>query len=473
MGIDADLDAQRGAALRTLLARGRGPLLDFVPEPDALTLAELIVAFANGVGGTIVVGMDETGQMHPDALDSLEPALERALRVCDPPFRGVDLPEWHLEEAPGGQVATIVVKPTPYQLSIRGKAVYVRSGTMNVPLSPEQAIRHGSVERRAVGFEDQAVPGATTADLDEDILDEYQQKRTRRGARGESFTREELLRDVGAVDPDGTPTAAGILLFGRHPQRFFPQVGVVIVRFQGESVHDVVASGERYVRRVEIVGPAARLVERTWDVLLEEIQQQSYTQGLERQERLAYPMAAVREAVVNAVCHRDYAISGQRIEIRLFDQHLEIMSPGGLPGHITLENILDEHYSRNPRLVRGLYYWGYIEELGQGIDIIYEAMQREHHPPPEFRDTGRAFTVTLRCAIDQLELRYGEQANPRQLRALRYLLTNERISNRQYRDLCPEVSSETVRLDLRDLVEKGILLKIGSKRGTYYVRKRA
>ena len=174
---------------------------------------------------------------------------------------------------------------------------------------------------------------------------------------------------------------------------------------------------------------------------------------------------------MNAICHRDYSIQGQRVEVRLFDDRMEIMSPGGLPGHITVDNLRDEHYSRNPRLVRGLYYWGYIEELGQGVDIIYAAMEREHHPPPEFRDSGRGFTVVLSNAVDEVQLEFADQLNERQVRALRFLAQNERITNRDYRDLCVDVSAETLRLDLRDLVEKGILLKIGDKRGTYYVRK--
>ncbi len=248
-------------------------------------------------------------------------------------------------------------------------------------------------------------------------------------------------------------------------------VMVILVRFKGTSVREAVATSERYLRRVEIVGPAARLVERTWEVLFEEIQQQPQVKGLKRQEKFDYPVEAVREAVVNAICHRDYSITGQRIEIRLFDDRLEIISPGGLPGHMTLDNILDEHYSRNPRLVRGLYYWGYIEELGQGVDIMYEAMRREHHPAPEFRDTGRSFTVTLLSAVDEIAQRFGDQLNPRQMRALRFLDANERITNRDYRELCPDVTPETIRLDLRDLVEKGILLKIGDKKGTSYVRK--
>jgi ATP-dependent DNA helicase RecG len=236
-------------------------------------------------------------------------------------------------------------------------------------------------------------------------------------------------------------------------------------------VREAVASSETYTRRVDALGPLARQAQRTWEILHEEIQRPATVNGLERRETLLYPEDAVREAVVNAIAHRDYAISGQRIEVRLFDDRMEIMSPGGLPGHITVDNMRDEHYSRNPRLVRALYYWRYIEELGQGVDIIYDAMRRDHHPAPVFQDTRRNLIVTLYNAVDQIALRYGNLLNPRQERAIRWIEAHERITNREYRELCPEVTPETLRLDLRDLVEKGILLQVGSKRGTYYIFK--
>ncbi len=86
--------------------------------------------------------------------------------------------------------------------------------------------------------------------------------------------------------------------------------------------------------------------------------------GLKREEQWVYPPTAIREALVNAVAHRDYRLRGRGIEVRLFSDRLEISSPGGLPGFITLDNIVDEHFSRNPRIVSGLFQWGYIEELG-------------------------------------------------------------------------------------------------------------
>jgi len=452
-------------------------MLAFVPEPDAGRLAECLVALANSAGGTIVLGADERGTVCDDGVDDLGPLIGRALQMLQPPLRIDDLPEVYAEETSGGRVTIIMVRPAAYQVSLEGRDVYVRVGATNLRLSPEQAASAaGSREPRE--FEDQVVLGATLGDLDDDVIEEYQRNRLRRGPRGEALTHTELLRESGAIDAVGRVTHAGLLLFGRQPHQFLPQVGVVVVRLHGTTMRETVANerrpfaaNERYARRVEVVGPAARLVERTWEVLFEEIAGEPVVHGLQRRESYAYPLEAVREALVNAVCHRDYRIVGQRIEIRLFDDHMEIMSPGGLPGHITLDNILDEHYSRNPRLVRGLYYWGYIEELGQGVDIIYEAMRREHHPPPEFRETGRSLIVSLSNVVDDIELQYGEQFNPRQVRALRFLAANEQITNRDYQQLCPEVTPETLRLDLRDLVEKGILLKIGAKRGTYYVRK--
>lgn len=452
--------------------RAPGPMLEYLPEPNAQALAELIVAFANAAGGTIVVGADPSGRVHPNVVEDLEPILERALRLCEPPFHEIELPQWFPEDTPRGQVVAIVVRPTPYQLSVGGTQVFVRSGRMNLRLSPDQVVQGRSASAE-LAFEDEAVAGATLDDLDPDIIEEYRLNRIKRGPRGESFTRLELLRDAGAIDAANNPTGAGILLFGKNPHHFFPQVGVVIVRFKGTSLREAALTSERYSRRIEVVGPAPRLVEGAWQALFDEIHQRSVTNGLARQEHYEYPIEAVREAVVNAICHRDYRITGQRIEIRLFDDRMEVISPGRLPGHITLDNILDEHYSRNPRLVRGLYYWGYIEELGQGIDIIYEAMRREHHPPPEFREGERSFAVTLQNLIDQIELQYsGDDLNERQVLALRHLQEYERITNREYHNLCPDVTPETLRLDLRDLISKGILLQVGSKRGTYYVLKR-
>jgi ATP-dependent DNA helicase RecG len=165
-------------------------------------------------------------------------------------------------------------------------------------------------------------------------------------------------------------------------------------------------------------------------------------------------------------------IAGRRIEVRMFSDRLEIISPGGLPGYITIENILKEHYSRNPRIVNGLMQWGYIEELGLGMDRIFESLARNGQPPPKLDSTPYRFMLVMYNVRKPVLLPEWEKSmNERQLRALQYLQEHGRITNREYHKLCPHVSSETLRLDLVDLVERGILLKIGEKKGTYYILK--
>jgi ATP-dependent DNA helicase RecG len=194
--------------------------------------------------------------------------------------------------------------------------------------------------------------------------------------------------------------------------------------------------------------------------------------GLEREETYEYPQFAVREAIVNAVCHRDYRLKGRRIEIRMYSDRLEVISPGGLPGFITVENIKDEHFSRNPRVVNGLFQWGYIEELGLGIDRMMEVMAQAGHKPPNFDARPYSFAVTLYNAREkQQPPDWVRNTNYRQARALQYIREHGSITNREYRQLCVGVSAETLRLDLADMVEKGILLKVGSKKGTYYIIK--
>ena len=219
--------------------------------------------------------------------------------------------------------------------------------------------------------------------------------------------------------------------------------------------------------------PLARMVERAWQVVWEEMRTGAVVTGNVRQEQTEYPPFAVREALVNAICHRDYRLRGRPIEVRMFDDRLEVISPGGLPGYITVDNMVEEHFSRNPRIVAGLFQWGYIEELGLGIDRMMKDMLRAGHRAPVFRATPYSFTVTLHNVRElRMAQDWGWSMNERQLRAMHYLRQEGSIANREYRALCPDISAETIRLDLADLTDRGLILKMGTKkRGTYYILK--
>jgi len=131
--------------------------------------------------------------------------------------------------------------------------------------------------------------------------------------------------------------------------------------------------------------------------------------------RLLQLAPKVREALINAVAHRDYRLSGRRIEVRMFDDRLEVYSPGGLAGYITIDNIVEEHFSRNPRLVHGLFQWGYIEELGLGVDKMIDDMLAAGHPLGLFVEGHRSESGQLirgRPGVAYLALRSGAPIVP-------------------------------------------------------------
>jgi len=178
------------------------------------------------------------------------------------------------------------------------------------------------------------------------------------------------------------------------------------------------------------------------------------------------------------VAHRDYSLHGDGIRIFMFSDRIEFHSPGRLPGHVTVANIVEERFSRNEAIVQVLADMGFIERLGYGIDRMIQLLHDEGLPEPQFKETANGFLVTLRGHGDRFlaapEMPGGWAymgLSERQKKALAYLAEHQRITNREYQELCPEVSAETIRRDLADLVHKEILLRIGRKRATYYILK--
>ena len=464
-----------------------GPRLAFIADADANALAENIVAFANTEGGTIVVGVNADGS--PTRVRPAKVELERALGLVDhlynPPIvfdtcEAVHLPRSTQpdngcgkaannsagDETPKPGFSIRIPRSTELHALADGR-VLIRSGAINRPLGGQEILRLASAKNTG-DFETEAVPGATMDDFNRALIDEYLDKRAERAKRVHSGEINQLLAEIGAITSDGKPTVCGLLLFSDYPQRWLPQSSVVFVRFLGATPR-----GERglagYIRREEITGALPRLVESTWNLVWSEMAISAVVNGLEREETFEYPQFAVREALVNAICHRDYRLRGRRIEVRMFSDRLEVISPGGLPGFITVENIKDEHFSRNPRLVGGLFHWGYIEELGLGIDRMLEVMEQAGHSPPRFDARPYSFAVALHNErIRPLIPEWARDTNHRQARALQYVRDRGSITNREFRSLIQSVSAETLRLDLADLVEKGILNRVGANKGTRY-----
>jgi ATP-dependent DNA helicase RecG len=458
-----------GPDRQTFQITEQGETLAFKAERTTLAkLAETLVAFANSDGGTLVVGI-EPRSGNPQPLTDPDATLDKALKAAlstDPPLI-IPLPQIAVVE--GSEVLVVTVPPgLPHVYSYRGKYL-AREGTNNRPLGPRQ-LRRLMMERGAVTFEALVPDGARLEDVDWEKAEQYL---TALG-RLPSANREEALLQRGCLTLSGAelrPTYAALLLFGREPQRWIPSSRILVARYLGETMADS-------FMREEIRGTLPEQIRRAEAMVMNNIRRGVRLLGLERVNETEYPSEVVREAIVNAVAHRDYQIRGDEIRILIFSDRIEFYSPGRLPGHVTVDNLVDERFSRNEAIVQVLSDVGFIERLGYGIDRMIRLTAEAGLPEPEFEETAAGFRVTLvghGAAImdDETDARRWRHlgVNERQEKALAYLGETGRITNREYQELCPDVSAETIRRDLADLVRKNLLLKIGEKRATYYIFK--
>lgn len=464
-----------------LLARlegGQNERTAFAPvRTAAKTLAEILAAMANAAGGLVILGVTARGAIQKDSdADALGKLVDQASLLTDPPLI---LPAAQALEAEEGIVLVVQVPPgLPHIYSLHGLYL-TRSGVENRQLTTLE-LRRLLLERGDTGFEAQLVPGATLEDLDEARVVRYLEQLS--FVSVEDVPQALLMRGClgyGATGPRQgaaraaqlAPTVAGILLFGRNPQQFLRSAEMVCVRYSGNAMSD------EFVRQ-DIGGSLADQIRGAEAFVLANMRRGMRIRGFAREDTDQFPVAVVREAIVNAIAHRDYSIRGDGIRLFMFNDRLEVYSPGRLPGHVTLQNLVDERYSRNEAIVAVLSDMGYIERLGYGIDRMIATMVEQGLPEPEFVEMSAGFKVTLHAAgLDATEAEPAKQRwghvflNERQEQALAFVQTHGRITNSDFQRLASDVSAETIRRDLADLVEQNLLLRIGEKRATYYILK--
>ena len=439
-------------------------------------IAQTLAALANFNGGDLLlVAAPTTADAHGDATAALHDKVLLACLLVDPPLI---LPAARMATTEKGEAVVHVNVPAglPHVYNVQG--VYAtRMGAHNRPLTTPE-LRHLLLDRAESGFEAQPVEGATLDDLDLTRIERYLDRLMLQPADLAEGGWSATLHARGCLVPvsqgEFRPTVAGILLFGRNPQQFVRSAEIVCVRYGGESMAD------EFIRQ-EITGPLPEQLRQAEAFVAANMRRGMRISGLLREEAAAYPLPVVREAIVNAVAHRDYSVRGEGIRLLLFSNRLEIYSPGRLPGHVTLANLKDERYSRNEAIVAILSDLGYIERLGYGVDRMYNSMRAAGLADPDFVETAAGFQVTLHAAAEVAGLPPGDAArampvgwldlNERQQAALEMARTQGRVTNGDLQARTPDVSAETIRRDLADLVEKNLLLRIGSKRATYYILK--
>ena len=348
-----------------------------------------------------------------------------------------------------------------------------RIGGTNQPLVGDAMYRFFQ-ERSNTAGEDLPVADIAPADIDIDLLNKALAADRRPPVQPDS--KEHLMRalaDLNLTDPSAPSDApqalsAAAILFAQKPRKFNPHAEVQLMRTVGayEPKPGPMAALEDYE------GPLSQVLAQSVEAVKNHINGWESVDGIRRTWRYEYPEKVLREAIVNALVHRDYNLTGAPIDIKIWDDRLEIHSPGPLPGHITVENMAEHRYRRNPKIVRVLKTLGELEDRGRGVKMMHEEMALAGLPAPEFIATPASLTVILSNLShftaeerDWLSAFDPSVLTPEELRTLVMARREGALPPRRLREIFPETD---IRQMTDSMTAKGLLERVGKRGGTCY-----
>jgi len=435
---------------------------DFVERKSGFNrtaVQEAAVAFSNTEGGVILIGVDDSGAVVGRELTpGMQDDIHTAMREARDPGR-YSLHELRVDARPV-VVLSIARRVEGFSQTSSGR-VLVRRGTMKVALFGAELARFIN-ERSLQRFEE------TEADV---TLDQADPGAVSELATSFGWSRDvsERLAEHGLLTRNGRDrlTVAGALCLLIDPAERLGKAFIEILRFP--------ADGAEYDKRTEIRGPLHHQLQRAVDELVSELGSELVVLGVRRYELPRLPQVVLREAVANALAHRSYEMQGTSIRIEAYPHLVRIVSPGGLPEPVTVENMRETQAARNLRVITVLRRLGLAEDAGRGVDVMVDSMLEEMLDPPVFEDSGHSVTVTLpiRSAVTPSERAWVREVESRGLiePTDRILLVHaargERLTNARARELVG-VDAGDARQALQRLRDAEFLVQHGSRGGASY-----
>ena len=408
-----------------------------------------ICGFANAQGGRIYIGKDDTGKAvgiedYKKLMDEIPNKIKNMMGITA---------EVNLLKEYDKHFIEIIVQPYSVPISLRGR-YYYRSGSVKQELTGT-ALNEFLLKRAGQTWDNVIEPLATFADIDEKSVKEYLviSKEKGRLPNFDGLTTEEIFDKLHLTE-DGQLKRAAIILFGKDPCRFYPNVFVKIGRFvKGDA--DL-----RYqdVEEGNIIVLLRNVLERLDQKYL--IKQITF-EGMYRIEKSEYPVPALRESLLNSLVHRGYM--GSFTQMRVYDDKINLWNEGGLPDGMNLEALKRSHKSkpRNLLIADVCFKGGLIDAWGRGTISIIDACKEADLPEPEFLEEDGGFMVTLfkdRFSKEQLQ---QLSLNERQVKAVLYVKEKGKITNGVYQTI-NEVKKTISAAELQELTEKNILTRIGT-----------
>jgi ATP-dependent DNA helicase RecG len=451
--------------LAALIQHGEGETVEFKEQWNDHGL-EALASFVNTKGGTLLVGVRDNGTVSgwtgdDRAQQVIINQIVEILRVQ---------PAVSVERHQGKPVLAIEVKPGTTLATCRGR-YFQRVGNTTREIPAEQLGRY-FIAKLGVQW-DSIADDYTLDQIDPEAIRRFLELAKNRLPFAREDESIEILLQKLELIRDGKITRGAILLFGKNPQASFTSAQIHMGRFRDAItiIDDKLLKGNLFSQ----VDTAVQLFQQYMQVRYEfgeKPEKNEPLSAMQRTEIWDYPVKALREAVINALIHRDYFQTGAEIQIRVYDDHVVITNPGGLPDGMTVDELRQEGHRSLPRntlLAQVFYYGELLEKWGTGTSRMITLCRNHGIPEPEFSAHRDWFSVTFAKDFYTDEQLLAIGLSDRQVKAVRHVREHGRITNTEYQTVADVLKRESSR-DLAELVEKGIFEKPGrvTGKGTYY-----
>ena len=444
--------------IRKLIEKGENRKVEFkLKISDGF--GKSICGFANTNNGIILVGVNDDGKI-VGISKKYEREIANIAHTCKPSI----YPKIETIEIKGKNIFVVEIKKSDNLRSFKNIA-YKRVASHNKPLSPEEVIELAK-DIGKIKWDGQVCEEANLNDMDKEKVRWYleQRENARKVSKKVKISANKLLQNIKALK-NSKPTNAGILFFGKFPQKFSPNARLRVVRFKGNEIIN------QTLDTANCEGAVWEMIEVAEDFVRKNIRLLGTRteKSFRREDRFEYPIKAVREAIINALIHRNYFETGD-VRVFIFDNRIEIINPGTFPKGVSPKN--PKHKPTNEILCQLVYDVGFIEKYGSGIKMMESLSRKWGNKEPYYKLHPLETKIIFESRIKEstyIKEDILEELNERQKKGIKYLLEHKKITNKEYRKLNVKITDRTALNDFNELIKKGIIIAKGERKYRHYM----
>lgn len=446
---------------------------------DLKTVANEVMALANAQGGIVALGISDDGRIEGlnkkgiDKINEAQKIVTSYLKTA--PICNCELVEIDNYKNEKDIIILYHVEPSMNKVIRNVKdEVYCRQGDSSIKLTHDQ-IKSLEYDRNETNFENQIVLESSIDDIDAEIVGIFKEKIETTADDLSVLKARGYIREVKG---ELKFTNAGMLLFGKNPSVYFPCSRLRVIKFEGNDFQT--GTSMNVVKERTFDKNLYRILNEAKDFINSQLREFSYlnSDGV-FEKHLEYPEFAWYEGIVNAVTHRDYSNSGEQIIVKIYNNRMEIFSPGRLGGFVTLDTMKVKRYSRNPQIARALVEFGIVRELNEGVKRIYKEMHDYNLKEPIYSEPDRNSVLLVLdndiekrtnvniASLNENVKNIWEQLSYPEQKAIEFIINNNGATREEISNLIGRSKTTAVAL-LNRLIEKKLIIWTGTTKNDGY-----